>query len=342
MPLQNARTHHLFSMKATGTAALKITFTLIAGLIGQTALAAPTGAPQPTLRVTEISQAEHPFETLYCARQPVQYRFLGSALELVVDNESRILMPAIAASGARYVAPDDPTTEFWNKGNLTNITWSDQALPICAPAGSLIPPYKASGNEPFWSVTFDGWDATLTQPGKAPLTQDAQISDTRANGQTLIAGTGANALTLEVEDALCIDSMSGMPHPQHAQLKYQSNTWQGCGGDPNRLLQGVTWQVTQLGQAQTNGQTQPEINFLPNNRIAGSTGCNRFFGEYMLGGEGMQIKGLGSTRMACGETLMAQEATFLEQLQNVSGVSFDTPDTLILSTNEGEIRAITN
>ncbi|HCN72542.1 MAG TPA: secreted protein containing HslJ-like protein, partial [Pusillimonas sp.] len=238
--------------------------------------------------------------------------------------------------------PDDPTTEFWNKGNLTNITWSDQALPICAPAGSLIPPYKASGNEPFWSVTFDGWEAILTQPGKAPLTQDAQISDYRANGQTLIAGKGANTLTLKVDDALCVDSMSGMPHPQRAQLEYQSNTWQGCGGDPNRLLQGVTWQVTQLGHAQTNGQTQPEINFLPNNRIAGSTGCNRFFGEYMLSGEGMQIKGLGSTRMACSETLMAQESTFLEQLQNVSGVSFDTPYTLILNTREGEIRAITH
>lgn len=81
---------------------------------------------------------------------------------------------------------------------------------------------------------------------------------------------------------------------------------------------------------------------MPNNRIAGSTGCNRFFGEYALTGEGMQIKGLGSTRMACSEKLMTQEHTFLGQLKDVNGISFDTVDTLILNTPEGEIRATAN
>jgi heat shock protein HslJ/membrane-bound inhibitor of C-type lysozyme len=339
MPFKNARSHSSTKESTDHSFALKIAIALFIGVFGQAAFATPAGAPQPALRVTEISQASHPFETLYCARQPVQYRFLGDALELVVNNESRILTPAIAASGARYVAPGDPTTEFWGKGTLANITWSDEALPVCAPAGTLIPPYKASGNEPFWSVAFDGWDATLTQPGKAPLTQDAQISDTRTKGQTLVAGSGANMLKLTAEEALCVDTMSGMPYPQQAELQYQSNTWQGCGGDPNRLLQGVTWGVAQLNGHEINAQTRPEIHFMPNNRIAGGTGCNRFFGEYILTGEGMQIKGLGSTRMACSEKLMTQENTFLGQLQDVNGISFDTVDTLILNTPEGEIRA---
>lgn len=326
----------------TRSVTLKLAAALIAGSLIPVATAATNSTPPPSLRITQISETSHPFKTLYCARQPVQYRFLGDALELIVNNESRILVPAVSASGARYVAPGEPATEFWGKGVLATITWSDQTLPVCAPAGTIIPPYKASGNEPFWSVSFDGWEATLAQPGKPLLTQDAQIIDTRANGQTLQAGTGPNALTLKVEDGLCIDNMSGMPHPQRAELQYQSSTWQGCGGNPNRLLQGAKWQVTQLGDTKTDEQARPELNFMPNNRIAGSTGCNRFFGEYTLTGEGMQIKNLGSTRMACSEKLMTQENTFLEQLQNARQISFDTPETLVIETAEGKILAVEN
>ncbi len=340
MPLHPINAIALAKKATTGTVALKLAVALVAGNVSPVVTAATHNTPQPTLRISEISASSHPFETLYCARQAVQYRFLGDVLELVVNNESRTLMPAISASGARYVAPGDPTTEFWGKGVLANITWSSQTLPVCAPAGIIIPPYKASGNEPFWSVSFNGWEATLAQPGKPPLTQDAQIIDTRANGQTLEAGSGNNALTLKVEDGLCVDNMSGMPHPQRAELQYESNTLQGCGGDPNRLLQGVTWKVTQLDGTETDEQARPEINFLPNNRIAGSTGCNRFFGKYTLTGEGMEIKGLGSTRMACGQAIMTQENKFLDQLQGVTGMSFDTAETLILETSNGQILAV--
>lgn len=104
MPFKNARSHSSTKESTDHSFALKIAIALFVGVFGQAAFATPAGAPQPALRVTEISQTTHPFETLYCARQPAQYRFLGDALELVVNNESRILMPAMAASGARYVA----------------------------------------------------------------------------------------------------------------------------------------------------------------------------------------------------------------------------------------------
>lgn len=297
----------------------------VALMSGPAAATEPDGSPLQ-LRTTEITESSHPFETLYCAREPIRVRFFGDLAEVVVDNESRTLIRAVSASGARYVAPGDDTTEFWTKGALANVTWSGQELPLCAPAGAAIPPYRASGNEPFWAVTYDGWSATLKRPGEPDVSHDVLISDTSAPGQTLVAGEGTDSFRLETRDGLCVDSMSGMPRPQKVTLHYQAETLNGCGGNPERLLQGVTWRISHIGEQPTGGGTEPHIRFLANNNVAGSTGCNRFFGEYTLTGEGLRFKDMGSTRMACSSELMAQEGALLKALEGVNRFSFETSD----------------
>ncbi|MGX0902552.1 heat shock protein HslJ [Roseovarius sp. MBR-79] len=49
----------------------------------------------------------------------------------------------------------------------------------------------------------------------------------------------------------------------------------------------------------------------------GSTGCNRFIGDFTLTGEGLAFGALGSTLMACSDALMAQERQMLDALENV-------------------------
>ena len=309
-------------------------------LLSGPATAAQNHGAASQLRTTEVTEASHPFETLHCARQPIQVRFIGKLAEVVVNNESRTLLQAMSASGARYVAPGDDTTVFWGKGAFANVTWSGQPLPLCAPSGAIIPPYRASGNEPFWAVTYDGWRATLKRPGEPDLIRDAQIAETSAKGQTLVAGEGIDAWRLEATDGLCVDSMSGMPRPQHTTLHYQSNAMHGCGGDPERLLQGVSWRITHIGDQSVNGASAAHILFLADNRIAGSTGCNRFFGQYTLTGEALSFKGVGSTRMACPPELMAQEGVFLKMLASVNRFSFEASDAqrLLLHTDGADIR----
>ena len=311
----------------------------IALVCGPAAAAENNGAASQ-LRIIEVTESSHPFETLYCARQSLQVRFIGKLAEVVINNESRTLMQAMSASGARYVAPGDDTTVFWSKGPFATVTWSGQQLPLCAPSGAIIPPYRASGNEPFWAVTYDGWRATLKRPGEPDLVRDAKIAETSAKGQTLVAGEGTDGWRLEASDGLCVDSMSGMPHPQQTTLHYQSNTLHGCGGDPNRLLQGVNWRITHIGEQSVNGATAAHIRFLANNGIAGSTGCNRFFGQYTLTGETLSFKDVGSTRKACSPELMAQENVFLKMLASVNRFSFEASDAqrLLLHTGAADIR----
>lgn len=306
-------------------ATLLLAFTFPVALISGPVTAAQNNSAASHVRITEVTETSHPFATLYCARQLVQVRFIGQWAEVVVDDESRTLRRAIAASGARYVASDDDTTVFWGKGPFATVTWSGQQLPLCAPSGAIIPPYRASGNEPFWAVTYDGWRATLKRPGEPDDARDAVISETSGQGQALVTGERKDAWHLEARDGLCIDDMSGMPHPQRTTLNYQSETLHGCGGDPERLLQGVVWRIVQGDQTPI-GSTAAHIRFLADNEIVGSTGCNRFFGEYTLTGEGLSIKDIGSTRMACSSELMAQEDTLLKQLPLVNRFSFEDTD----------------
>ena len=317
-----------------------VALTLLIVLISGLATAAESHGAASQLRTTDVTEHSHPFATLHCARQPIKVRFIGKLAEVVVNNESRTLLQAMSASGARYVAPGDDTTVFWGKGPFATVTWSGQPLPLCAPSGAIIPPYRASGNEPFWAVIYDGWRATLKRPGEPDRIRDAQIAETSAKGQTLVAGEGTDAWRLEAIDGLCVDSMSGMPHPQQTTLHYQQNAMHGCGGDPERLLQGVSWRITHIGEQPVNDASAAHILFLADDRIAGSTGCNRFFGQYTLTGETLSFKDMGSTRMACPPELMAQEDVFLKMLASVNRFSFEASDAqrLLLHTDGAHIR----
>lgn len=290
------------------------------------AVAAQNNGADSQVRITDVTESSHPIETLHCARQPIQVRFIGQLAEVVIDDERRLLKLAMSASGARYVALGDDTTVFWGKGPFATVTWSGQQLPLCAPSGAIIPSYRASGNEPFWAVTYDGWRATLKRPGEPDVVGDAEIAETTSNGQTLIANDGTLTWRLEATDGLCVDSMSGMPRPQHTTLRYQSNAMHGCGGDPERLLQGVMWRIVNSGEQSANDAPAAHIRFLADNKISGSTGCNRFFGGYALTGESLSFKSLGSTRMTCSSELMAQEEVLLKVLASVNRFSFKESD----------------
>lgn len=261
-------------------------------------------------------------------------------MEVVVRGKSRILAPVIAASGARYQLPGDPDTQFWGKGPLAAVTWSGEALPQCAPAGTVIPPFQASGNEPFWAVDYDGWQLTLREPGKPPRVVDAQVLETRPDGQTIGGGDGQNTVRLRVDDGICVDSMSGMPRPQRVTLQEEGESRQGCGGDPSRLLQGVAWKVLDISGKPAAASPSIWISFLPEGRVAGSTGCNRFFGAYTLTGEGLAIDKIGSTRMACAPAQMEWEQRFTQHLLAVRGFGFDVKGGLILKGGTGELRAV--
>lgn len=287
------------------------------------------------VRVTEITKATHPFSTWQCARQPIQVRMIGQLMEVVVGGESRILQQAVSASGARYVAPGDPGTQFWGKGGQANVTWSGTELPVCVEDGALMAPLRASGNEPFWAVDYDRWNVVLSQPGQPARSFDVKEQSRQGNGWRVQAESGQANLYLDITPQVCVDNMTGQPHPYTVSLNMNEQSMQGCGGDPARLLQGVRWQLKAIdGKAVT---TQASLEFLADNRLAGSNGCNRIIGSYALSGEGLSFSQLAGTRMACEPEVMAQADKVDQYLSGVRGFAFDDQGALVLKTEQGEL-----
>ena len=85
------------------------------------------------------------------------------------------------------------------------------------------------------------------------------------------------------------------------------------GGLPGSPV-GPTWRLVAFGddRAAVSGAT---LTFGADGRVSGSTGCNRFFGQYTLAPSGaLALSQVGSTRMACPGPAMAQEGRFLAAL----------------------------
>lgn len=300
--------------------------------------AAVPAQEQTGIRAVEASEASHPYSHWQCARLPIKTRMLGRVMEVVVAGESRILTRAMSASGARYVAPGDPDTEFWGKGGVASVSWSGKALPACAQAGAVVTPFRASGNEPFWAIDHDGWRLSLSRPGQPVREFEIQEQAAREGGLTLRATGGGDTLRLDLAEGICQDTMSGMLRPYSATVTMDDKTMQGCGGDPARLLQGVRWMLKSVGGEAIS--VPAWVEFLPDDRLAGSNGCNRLIGSYAISGEGLSFSQLGSTRMACQPEVMAQSGKVEQYLSEVRGFSFDGQGALVLDTGRGNIVGI--
>jgi len=311
-------------------AAASATFVVALLMVGGVAQAQPSAS----LRITEVNEASHPYRTWHCAQQAIDVRMIGRSLEVRVEGESRLLQQAISASGARYVMPGDSATEFWSRGGQAHLSWSGRALPLCVEAGTLVTPLRASGNEPFWSVDYDGWRLTLRQPAQPERQFDVERSAPQA-GHWALHATGGQALSLDIQESLCVDSMSGMPRPYTMSLNMNEQHLQGCGGDPERLLQGVRWQLKAVGGQAVS--VPAWLEFLPEQRLAGSNGCNRLMGGYTLSGESLRFSQLGSTRMACPPDIMAQAGEIDRLLAGVHGFSIDAQGRLHLTAPQGEL-----
>lgn len=88
---------------------------------------------------------------------------------------------------------------------------------------------------------------------------------------------------------------------------------------------GTTWKVTAMGGVAIVSGSEPEITFKEGGELAGTTGCNRFFGKYTQSGGVLTTSGLGMTKMACPGPRMAQEAAFTGIMSGETNVSLEEP-----------------
>jgi heat shock protein HslJ len=193
--------------------------------------------------------------------------------------------------------------------------------------------FRATGNEPSWRLDIGSSEMTLLldfgQTRLVAPTPAAKVT------KTYVTRTDQGELVARVTEQLCVDSMSGMPHPQTVEVITGDRKLTGCGGEPASLLQGEHWSVMEIDGAPLAAGSKVTLAFAQDGRLSGDASCNRFTGEYSLSGEGLAIKPAATTRMACPDAVINQERSFLATLGNVHGFSFEADGSLLLRTGDG-------
>jgi putative lipoprotein len=91
-------------------------------------------------------------------------------------------------------------------------------------------------------------------------------------------------------------------------------------------LRGTSWLAEDIGGRGVIDRAQTTISFEPDDRVAGSGGCNRYFGSVTIEGDAITFSNkLGSTMMACAPALMDQERRFFDALAATRSYRFDDP-----------------
>ncbi|PAU86689.1 hypothetical protein CK507_13390 [Pseudomonas sp. WN033] len=275
-----------------------------------------------------------------CGQLQINVGYEDDKLMLNAKGQELVLLPAVSASGAKFELEGDPSTSFWSKGNQGWLTLNGDEYPLCVPPGAVVEPFKATGNEPFWSVELDAGELSLQRmDDKLTRTLPYRSEQESTSRSRIDAGEGEQTITLLVTERLCRDSMSGMPFPQQVSLMVDGETLQGCGGQPERLLQGVEWVVEDINGGGIIDRSRVTLNFFPDGRIAGRASCNNFMGQYALTGESLTVSQAATTMMACAPSLMEQEQRFLETLEAIDGFDFDDTGALLVRSQAGSLKA---
>jgi heat shock protein HslJ/uncharacterized lipoprotein YbaY len=284
----------------------------------QVALASRLDCGPRTARVGTVRRGEH------------------DVTRLTIDGERHELTGVVAASGARYEAVGDPSTQLWLRGERATLTLRGETLPECIVVRDAPDAVRARGNEPPWQMElgtllrFSGVDGGFV--GTAPPSRTSGGVRRHAG---LVAGRTVN---VTLTPRVCRDSMSGMPYPYVAEVVIDGRTLRGCGGEPDALLIGDEWVVEDIAGGLVD-RSRATFDFGVDGRLAGRASCNAYTTSYVLTGERLTIGTTATTMMSCAPALMEQERRFLEILQRSRG--FDITDTGALVLQDDLGRRIT-
>jgi len=205
------------------------------------------------------------------------------------------------------------------------------ALPVAADTA-----FRATGNEPSWRLDVSATEMSLlTDFGQTRVVAPAPTVAVAGATRTFMARSAQGKTTATFVDRVCVDTMSGMPHPQSVTVVAGGQTLQGCGGEPASLLQGAEWAVVSIDGKPLVAGSKATLTFAPDGRLSGQSSCNRFMSQYALSGEGLSISSAAGTRMMCEAQLMQQEQAFLAALSSTQGFSISADGALLLRTGDG-------
>ena len=139
------------------------------------------------------------------------------------------------------------------------------------PAAAAEPRLVCFGNEPSWSLRFDGGGrATLAFPDGKPV--EYRGRETRLDflkeraWRGTPAGEGKGVVVAFLRESACSDTMSDTVHPLSARVSLpDGRLLAGCCRIPASPLEGTTWQLTSPGDA--GGSTHRPVRGRPRLRL---------------------------------------------------------------------------
>ncbi|SHM58962.1 Membrane-bound lysozyme-inhibitor of c-type lysozyme [Roseovarius litoreus] len=266
-----------------------------------------------------------------CDGQPVLLGIIGDRIALRMRGRDIVMTEAMSASGARFVSEGEGTDEieFWEKGGEAMLSINGTKVADCQRMSAPDETYRARGNEPGWTVTL-GDETIEVVADYGELTRSAPRPEVEVAPGAYVFDMPQIAARLTLEDRICRDDATGMPYPHRAVLVLDDRELRGCGGDAASLLAAGDWRIEDVAGMGVVDDAQAEITLSRAGRLAGSTGCNRFFGTYELTGEGLSFGPVGATMMACPDALMMQERRIFEALEQVRRFDLDETGALLL------------
>lgn len=273
---------------------------------------------------------------LHCGDHRARLWSTGAGVTVIVAGQREALQPVAAASGARYRGEDTEgvVTEYWNKGEQATLRWRGERWPDCElrPRGAAM---TAQGNEPGWQLVLDAHTLTLQWDyGRSRLAAVTPVPVLDGGLSSYAVAVGETRLAIAVHEEICSDDMTGMPYPQRVILSLDEQVLRGCGGEPRQLLLGK-WLIEEVDGRGLVAGSRPTLQFDAEGRIGGHGSCNSYGGEYALSGEGLGIRDVFSTMMACDDPLMQQEQGIFAILQAVVRFELSADGALLLHAHDG-------
>ena len=211
------------------------------------------------------------------------------------------------------------------------------------PAGAAEPRLVCFGNEPSWSLRFDGGGrATLAFPDGKPVEYRGRETRLDFLKERVWRGTPAvdakDVVVAFLRESACSDTMSDATHPLSASVSLpDGRLLAGCCRIPASPLEGPTWRLTSPGVPAGDGKdpkAAPVRVRFADGRASGFSGCNQFTGSFTREGDTLTVGGLAGTMMACPEPRMAAEKAFLDGLSGAHRVAI-AGDRLTLTPASG-------
>lgn len=98
-------------------------------------------------------------------------------------------------------------------------------------------------------------------------------------------------------------------------------------------LEDTEWQLKSFmdGKAKATGKANLMMDS-EKKRVAGSAGCNRYFGSYNVSGETIQFSQMGATKMMCQD--MSEEDHFFKYMQRVNRFQMEANQLILFKDNQ--------